>query len=119
MTKATPNPLDFLPLGNLPFHILLALGAGASHGYAIGKEVESQSAGKLNPTTGGLYQALKRLAEDGLIESTRNVDTDSRDARRQYFRLTKLGRSVVAAEAARLQGLINEARQRNLYTGSP
>ncbi len=45
---------DFLPLSNLSFHILLALGDASSHGYAIGKEIEERSGGKLNPTTGGL-----------------------------------------------------------------
>ena len=46
----------------------LALGAGASHGYAVGKEIEARSDGRLRPTTGSLYQALKRLSESGLIE---------------------------------------------------
>jgi DNA-binding PadR family transcriptional regulator len=113
-----PDPLDFLPLSNLSFHVLLALGSGAAHGYAIGKDVETRSGGKLNPTTGGLYQALKRLADDGLIESARSADAQSPDTRRQHFKLTRLGRRVVAAEAARLYELVLEARQRNLYSGS-
>ena len=45
-------------VGNLAFHILLALGDGAAHGYAIGKDVERRSEGRLDPTTGALYQAL-------------------------------------------------------------
>ena len=54
-------------LSDLDFHVLLALGEGPSHGYAIGKAIEEQSGGRLDPTTGALYQALRRLTEDGLL----------------------------------------------------
>lgn len=68
MSRKPLEPNDFLPFSNLSFHILLALGEGPSHGYAMGKDVEQRSGGRLRPTTGGLYQALRRLGEDGLIE---------------------------------------------------
>ncbi len=109
---------DFLPLSNLSFHILLALGDAPAHGYAIGKEIEERSGGKLNPTTGGLYQALKRLGEDGLVEHTASSSSRSTDSRRQYFRLTKLGRQVAALEAARLNELVAVARDKELFTES-
>jgi DNA-binding PadR family transcriptional regulator len=101
------------PLSDLAFHILLALGAGPSHGYAIGKDVEEQSDGRLDPTTGALYQALRRLTEEGLI-----VPAEGRgdaDTRRKYFALTKHGRRAAAKEAQRLEGLVRAARQRKLY----
>ena len=107
---------EHLPLSNLWFHILLALGAGPSHGYAIGREVEERSEGQLNPTTGALYQALKRLQEEELIEAAPKAG--GVDARRQYVRLTRLGRSVAAAEARRLEGLVSLARSRKLYRGT-
>jgi DNA-binding PadR family transcriptional regulator len=118
MSRNTNNPNEFVPLSNLAFHILLALGAGPSHGYAIGKEVEERSQGKLNPTTGGLYQALKRLTENGLVEHDEEAASDSSDSRRQYFRLTALGRDVAALEARRLSELVARARERNLFTES-
>jgi len=98
---------------DLAFHILLALGDGASHGYAIGKAIENQSGGRLDPTTGALYQALRRLAEDGLI-----IEVDAPkgvDARRRYFALTAHGRKAAAAEAARLDALVRTARKRRLF----
>lgn len=105
----------FLPLTDLSFHILLALGEGASHGYAIGKEVEARSGGRLKPTTGSLYQALRRLHEDALIaETPQPKNATATDARRQYFRLTPLGKRVFAQEALRLEGLIAVARDKNL-----
>lgn len=100
-------------MSDLEFHILLALGNGPSHGYAIGKDVEEQSAGRLDPTTGALYQALKRLSEDGLIAPA--ATPDDADPRRKYFALTRQGRRVAAKEATRLNALLQAARQRKLY----
>lgn len=108
------DPRDFLPLTNLAFHVLLSLGDGPAHGYAIGKDVEERSDGMLNPATGSLYQVLKRLSHDGLIEDAPDDDTD---ARRQSYRLTTLGRDVVEAEAARLNSLVGSARRKRLFSG--
>jgi DNA-binding PadR family transcriptional regulator len=100
-------------LSDLAFHILLALGDGPSHGYAIGKEVEERSGGRLDPTTGALYQALRRLTDEGLIgPAAAPRDTDER---RKYFELTDKGRRTAAAEARRLDGLVRTARKRRLF----
>ena len=100
-------------VSDLSFHILLALGDGPSHGYAIGKDVEERSNGRLDPTTGALYQALRRLAEDGLVAA---IDAPGEgDSRRKYFTLTALGRRAAAEEARCLDGLVRAARQRKLY----
>ena len=117
MKREHADPNQFLPLSNLSFHILLALGTASSHGYAIGKEIERRSGSKLKPTTGSLYQALKRLTDDGLIEPTPDA-AESSDSRRQYFRLTALGRGVAALEARRLHELVVVASEKDLYTES-
>jgi len=100
-------------LSDLAFHILLALGEGPSHGYAIGKFIEQQSGGRLDPTTGALYQALRRLSDEGLVVSV--AGPDEVDERRKYFELTPRGRRAAAAEADRLHALVRTARQRKLY----
>lgn len=100
-------------VSDLAFHILLALGDGPSHGYAIGKDVETRSGGRLDPTTGALYQALRRLADDGLIAPVEAPD--DADPRRKYFALTREGRRAAAKEAERLDALVRTARQRKLY----
>lgn len=100
-------------LSDLTFHVLLALGDGPSHGYAIGKDIEGRSGGRLDPTTGALYQVLGRLTADGLIAA---VDGPGNvDARRKYFALTSQGRRAAAAEAGRLDALVRAARKRKLY----
>jgi DNA-binding PadR family transcriptional regulator len=101
------------PLSDLAFHVLLALGEGPSHGYAIGKDVEERSGGRLDPTTGTLYQVLQRLAAGGLIAAARSPA--GTDERRRYFALTDQGRRAAAAEAARLDALVRVARKRKLY----
>ena len=98
---------------DLEFHVLLALGDGPSHGYAIGKFVEQQSDGRLDPTTGALYQTLRRLSDEGLIEAA-DAPEDA-DVRRKYFALTRQGRRIAGAEAQRLNGLVRAARQRKLF----
>jgi PadR family transcriptional regulator PadR len=100
-------------IADLAFQILLALGDGPAHGYAIGKEVEMRSGGRLDPTTGALYQALRRLADDGLIAPV-EAPGDA-DSRRKYFALTREGRRAAAKEAERLDALVRTARQRKLY----
>ena len=111
----TDTAEQYLPMKADEFHILLALGPGASHGYAIGLEIEERSDGRLRPTTGALYQSLKRLHDDGLIEADAAAGKASPDARRKYFHLTELGRDVAAAEAHRLDTLVATARAHHLY----
>ena len=100
-------------VSDLAFHILLALGDGPSHGYAIGKDVELRSGGRLDPTTGALYQALRRLTDDGLIAPAEAPG--EADPRRKYFALTRAGRRAAAQEAERLDALVRTARRRKLY----
>lgn len=107
-----------MPLSELSLLVLLSVGNGPAHGYAIGREVEERSAGRLNPTTGALYQALKRLRDDGLLEPAPEENRRADDARRRYFRLTGLGRRVVALETERLERLVTMARANNLYPAS-
>lgn len=108
-----PEPAEHIPLPELSFQVLLALGAGPAHGYGIGKLLEKRTDGRLRPTTGSLYQALRRLDDSGLVEEA-DAPEES-DRRRQYFRLTALGRRVAALEAERLDALVRTARDHDLY----
>ena len=100
-----------------PFHILVALTAGESHGYALMNDVHELSSGSVRMGPGTLYGTLKRLVEQGLVEeSDRRPDPDLDDERRRYYRLTALGARVCAAEAERLASLARVARK-NLRPG--
>ncbi len=114
MTRQTARRGGPVPvLSDLAFHIMLAIGDGPSHGYAIGKDVEARSDGRLDPTTGALYQALRRLGEEGLIAPVEGPE--GTDARRKYVALTELGKRAVADEAHRMKALVRAAQQQNLY----
>jgi DNA-binding PadR family transcriptional regulator len=99
------------PLTPLSTAILFALADGASHGYAILKEIEDITEGGMRLNTGSLYLALHRLLQDGLI-----VETSVRggDARRRYYELSEEGREAARAEARRMSRLVNVAAARRL-----
>jgi DNA-binding PadR family transcriptional regulator len=118
MPSQRRDPSDYVPLPDFWLHILLVLGDGPSHGYAIGKMMQERSDGRLSPTTGTLYHALRRLHEEGLIsEAQVSSGDEGKGPRRQYFKLTQFGRRVFAAEATRLQAVLAAARSSKLVPG--
>jgi len=105
----------YLPLSPQQFHILLALVDAERHGYGIILEIADRTRGVMRLGTGTLYTALARLVEGGLIaESPRRPAAADDDDRRRYYRLMPLGRSVLRAEAARLDALVQQARRKGV-----
>lgn len=101
---------SFLPLHPDSFRILVILGEGERHGYAIVKELERDAArpGELLPAN--LYRRIRKLRDEGLIEESEGrVDPEVDDKRRRYFRVTRLGEAVARAEAVRLKSLVERA----------
>ena len=105
------DPANYLPLTPALFHVLLSLGDGEKHGYAILKEVAARTDNGVELSTGTLYGIIKRLLADGLIKESALGSTD----RRRAYRLTPFGRKVALAEAGRLRALVATA-QRKLAT---
>jgi DNA-binding PadR family transcriptional regulator len=100
-----------LPLAPAVFHILLALADGDAHGYRIRAEVIERSNGALNLDPGSLYRLIARLSADGLIdEAPSRPKADEDDERRRYYRLTALGKRVLAAETERMAALVAFSR---------
>ena len=100
---------QFLPLSPAPLHILLALARDDLHGYGIMQEIARQSEGQYKLGPGTLYDNLKKLMLQGLIEETSPRSSTS-DPRRRYYRLKGLGRNVLSMEVERLEGVLREAR---------
>jgi DNA-binding PadR family transcriptional regulator len=105
---------SFLPLSPAELHILLALASEDLHGYGIMLEVARQSQGQYKLGPGTLYDNLKKLMNHRLVEeSTRTASSDdreARDSRRRYYRLSNIGRNVLAAEVSRLEQVLREAK---------
>jgi DNA-binding PadR family transcriptional regulator len=109
------SPQSLLPLTAVAFEILLTLADSDSHGYHIMQEVDRRTDGAITLHPGTLYRALARLLEEELIdEVAEDEQSDREDIRRRYYRLTRFGRAVLAAEAARLERQVREARARRL-----
>lgn len=106
-----------IPNSPLSQAILLALADRARHGYAIRKEVERLSDGALQPRTGTLYAALRRMETDGLIREVSPPDREDEDPRRRYFEVTGLGTAVAQAESARLLRSLLAAKRKHLLDG--
>jgi DNA-binding PadR family transcriptional regulator len=112
---AKPDPQAFLPLKTNWFHIMLSLSGQEQHGYGIMNEVLARTNQKVKLWPATLYGTLKRLIEEGLIEeSDLRPAAELDDARRRYYRLTKLGRHVLEAESERLEELVGILRKRRL-----
>jgi DNA-binding PadR family transcriptional regulator len=99
------------PLKPDAFVVLLVLLQGERHGYAIMQEALTQSGSRIDLRAGVLYRLLARLLREGLVaESARRPAADADDERRRYYRITPLGRRVMAAEAERMASLAAAAR---------
>lgn len=114
----TTDPKTLLPLSPPVYHVLLALGSDALHGYAIMQAFADKTAGEEVLLPGTLYATIARMVDAGLIEELAEPPADSSDKRRRYYRVTELGRAVARAESDRLQRLLAVARREKLAPDS-
>ena len=101
----------FLPLSPATLHVLLSLAGEDLHGYGIMQEVARQSQGTYRLGPGTLYDNLQKLIQRKVVQELGRRPGDE-DPRRRYYRLTALGRGVLAAETDRLNDVVREARLR-------
>ena len=106
--------LDALPLTESTFFILVCLEEAPKHGYAIMKEVESLSRGRVKLSTGTLFGAIKRLLGKGWIQRSEAVKEVADGRARKYYDLTHRGRRVMEAETQRLRELVAIAGRRTV-----
>lgn len=102
-----------LPLRPAVFHILLALSERDRHGLGIADEVEAATSGAIRLGPGTLYRSLKEMARASLVEETPAPQQDE-DPRRKFYRITEVGREVLAAEASRYEHIVEVARKRRV-----
>lgn len=120
---STIAPESLIPLSPAVFHILLVLAGGERHGYAMMQEVEANAQGRVKMGPGTLYGALKRMLAAGLIEACdARPELEVDDPRWRDYRLTLLGRRVLAAEAVWMARLAEAATATQVvgdYEGYP
>ena len=83
------------------------------------QDVAGRTDGKVQLSAGTLYSSIRRMLEQGVIEELReSPDPSSTDERRRYYRLTKFGKRVAAAEVQRLNAMLQQARATGLVRGT-
>ena len=109
------------PLPAAAFQILLSLAEGDLHGYAIMRQVEEQTAGKVRLGPGTLYSSIQALLEEGFIEEVERGDAadvpQAQKDRRRSYRLTSAGRKVARSEAEKLADILRIARAKKILRG--
>lgn len=107
-----------LPLQSSTFYILMALGDGERHGYAIIQEIAERTAGAVRLSAGTLYRSIQRMLEQGLIvESRKRPAPEEDDERRRYYAITPFGSAVARAELGRLSSLLKLGRAKGFVPG--
>jgi len=111
---------DLLPLSPPVYHVLLALGGEAMHGYGIMQAFAKKTSGEDALLPGTLYATIARMVDADLIEELPDPEPRSSDKRRRYYSVTEFGRSVALAESDRIHRLLAVARREQLApdTGS-
>jgi PadR family transcriptional regulator len=85
-----------LKRGSAELLVLALLEERQRHGYEIGQLIARRSEGAINFHITSLYPSLYKLEDAGLIEG-RWVEKPGQ-RRRRYYRLTRTGRQVLAAQ---------------------
>jgi DNA-binding PadR family transcriptional regulator len=114
--KRVPDDLQhLLPLTPAVFFILFALADGEKHGYAVMQSVSRISDNQFRMGPGTLYTTIQRLLDLGLIEETESAGGQSdHENRRRYYKLTRTGKTVLAADISRMESLVRLAREKKL-----
>ncbi|MFF1876596.1 PadR family transcriptional regulator [Leifsonia sp. NPDC058230] len=92
------------------FWILTALATGRRHGYALIREVQELSHGRVDLKVATLYAALDRLSRQDLVVPDGDEVIDGRF--RRFFRLSPAGHDVLATEIERMEQNARDARAR-------
>ncbi len=111
------EPEDLLPLKPVWLHLLLAMASGQRHGYAMRKDVERRTEGRVRIWPATLYRGLAGLMDEGLVEADSTASEDDGDRDRKLYSITSLSKRTLAAEMHRLQELVREARGLDISTG--
>ena len=112
MTDKQSTKQEGQPLTEATFFILLSIAQKPKHGYAILKDVESLSGGRVKFSTGTLYGAISRLLEQEWIEQIENDQPPDAGRPRKDYAITNTGRAVLNGEIGRLESVLASAKRR-------
>lgn len=93
---------SYLPMSEQSFLLLLSL-IEPQHGYAIMQKVSDRSGGRVNLGASTVYTILYKMEQDNLITVISELD------RRKVYAITDTGKTVLLAEAERINQLASFA----------
>jgi DNA-binding PadR family transcriptional regulator len=105
------NACATTPLTEPVLLILLGLSDKPRHGYAVLKDIQVLTNGRVRLSTGTLYGALRRLSRNKWIERFEQGDK-SRD--KQAYKLTPAGQRQLKLELSRMNELLQVASMRHV-----
>jgi DNA-binding PadR family transcriptional regulator len=101
------------------FFILLSVSAAPRYGTAIQDDVRELSGGGVRLWPATLYGSLEELVEQGWLEEVADDERpEGLSGRERFYRITRLGRTALEREAARLESLARVARARLAVRGA-
>jgi len=100
-----------IPLTEPVLLILMGLSDKPRHGYAVLKDIEALTNGRVRLSTGTLYGALRRLSRDKWIE---RFEQDDKSREKQAYKLTPAGRRELQLELSRMNELLQVASMRHV-----
>lgn len=98
-----------LKKGSAELLVLSLLEAQQRHGYEIGKLIETRSKGAVRFRAASLYPLLYRLEDRGYIQGRWMEKAGQR--RRRFYRLTALGRKILAERRCGWAAFVEAIRQ--------
>jgi DNA-binding PadR family transcriptional regulator len=104
-----PKDAETKPLSEPVLLILMSLVNEPRHGYALIKDIETLSNGRVRLSTGTLYGALHRLLKDRWIARFKQED---KSREKQAYKLTPMGRRQLELELDRMKQLTRTATDR-------
>ena len=104
-----PKDAETKPLSEPVLLILMSLVNEPRHGYALIKDIETLSNGRVRLSTGTLYGALHRLLKDRWIARFKQED---KSREKQAYKLTPTGRRQLELELDRMKQLTRTATDR-------
>src|SRR5262245_27690193 len=103
----------------IPLHILHALAAGDSHGYAIMQAIRAQTGGGVAVQTASFYRHLGKLIDEGWVAEAPGRREGDDPRRGTYYRITARGREVLAEEERQLTDLVARLKKTKKIRLSP
>src|SRR5262245_1610933 len=104
-----PKDAETKPLSEPVLLILMSLAEEPRHGYALIKDIETLSNGRVRLSTGTLYGALRRLLKGRWIA---RFEQEDKSREKQAYKLTPVGHKQLEMELDRMKRLTRKAEAR-------